>query len=189
MGMSKMEIRAINKDKRSRMTLAEVKEKSSEAARTFLTSDIYKKAKTIMAYMPLGNETDTKVILDAAFCDGKRVVLPVTEAVTGEITPYYVSKGTKLVKGAFGVSEPCGTDAAQLLDIDVVLLPGVAFDGTGNRVGFGKGCYDRFLENFNGIKMGYCYQFQTAEKIEAEPHDIKVDFLITEKGLIKTRAD
>ncbi len=185
MVLNKNEIRTINKNKRNRMDKLEVEKKSIAAAEVFLASDIYKNAKTIMLYMPLGNEMDTGAIIKAAFDDKKKVVLPVTDVNTGEITPYYVTENSEFVKGAFGVTEPFKGTFADKGQIDVILLPGIAFDRLGNRVGFGKGCYDKFLEDTKVIKVGYCYQFQVETEIEAEIYDIKMDFLITESGIIR----
>ncbi len=180
--LSKTEIRTINKNKRRQMDKSEVKAKSAASAKAFLSSDIYKNAKVIMLYIPLGNETDTSAIINSALDDGKRVALPVTDINTGEITPHYITKSTELVKGAFSVMEPYKAEIAELSEIDAVLLPGIAFDKYGNRVGFGKGCYDKLLKNSKATKLGYCYQFQICEELKAEQHDVKMDFLVTEKG-------
>ncbi|MBO4940780.1 MAG: 5-formyltetrahydrofolate cyclo-ligase [Clostridia bacterium] len=179
--MTKAEIRKINKEKRKLMTEAEVKEKSLAIAKTFLDSEIYKNAKTIMVYMPIGNEVDTKEIIASALSDGKRIIVPVTDAKTGEITPCEINENTAFEKGAFSVFEPVEKVPADPPQIDVVLVPGIAFDKKGGRIGFGKGCYDRFLKKMEAFKIGLCYDFQLCDEIEAESHDIKMDFVITEK--------
>ena len=181
----KSEIRNSNKRKRSLMDKAEVLEKSYAAAEEFLSSDIYKNAKQLMLYMPLGNETDTTHIINAAFRDGKKLVFPVTDAKSGEITPCYCTEVSEFVKGAFSVKEPCVRDVADVSKIGVILVPGIGFDKKGARVGFGKGCYDRLLKNTSATKIGFCYDFQICEEIAAEEHDVKMDFLVTESGIIK----
>ena len=178
--MTKSEVRKINKEKRAAMKDAEVKEKSLAIAKTFLDSEIYKNAKTIMAYMSLGNEVDTREIILSAFSDGKCVVVPITDAESGEITPCEIEKGEALKKGAFSILEPISKRIADPKQIDVVLVPGVAFDKKGGRVGFGKGCYDRFLKRADALKIGLCYAFQLCDVIEEESHDIKMDFVIAE---------
>ena len=180
----KSEIRKIIKSKRSSMDNAEVVEKSRMASKNFLESEIYKNAGCIMLYMPLGNETDTSSIINTAFCDGKKLTFPVTNAENGEITPYYAAENTEFAKGAFSVREPLKTEVADLEEIDVILVPGIAFDKTGARIGFGKGCYDRLLKDTNAIKVGFCYDFQVCEEFITEEHDIKMDFLVTESGII-----
>ena len=183
----KNEIRKVNKIKRSSMEKAEVLEKSSKACAVFLKSEIYKNAKQIMLYMPLGNETDTTDIINRAFADGKKLNLPVTDAKTGEITPCYFEKDSEFSKGAFSIKEPCIKDIADLSNIDVILVPGIAFDRTGVRVGFGKGCYDRLLKKTSAVKVGFCYDFQLCDKIPSEEHDVKMDYIITENGIINCK--
>lgn len=182
--ISKEEIRRKNKEKRSKISRAEVGQKSSAAAKVFILSEIYKDAKCIMLYSPLGNETDTSEIIESAFCDGKKIVLPVTDQNSGQLTPVIVTKNTTFKKGAFSVSEPIGAEKAKTSEIDVVVVPGIAFDKKGNRIGFGKGCYDKLLYCMSAIKVGFCYDFQVLDEIPSDGHDIKMDYLITEKGLI-----
>ena len=179
----KSEIRARNKEFRNNMTENEVKEKSSLASDCFLKSEFYKNAKCIMLYTRLGNETDTKDIINQALSDNKKLVFPVTDGKSGKITLYYADGSTEFVIGTFSVSEPKNSDLADPLAIDVILIPGIAFDKSGNRVGFGKGCYDMFLPKTKAIKIGFCYHFQICDKIPADQHDIKMDYIITEMGI------
>ncbi len=183
--ITKNEIRKINKIKRAEMDIAEVEKKSSAAAAIFVASEVYQKAGQIMLYMPLGNEMDTTDIIKAAFGDGKQLAFPVMDEKTERIVPVYALEDTDFKKGMFSVMEPYGTSVADLLQIDVILVPGVAFDKKGARIGFGKGCYDAFLKKCNAAKIGVCYDFQICDKIPAEEHDIKMDFLLTESGLKK----
>ena len=184
---NKVCIRQETLKKRREMPPEEVILKSTAAQKAFLESDLYKAARQIMVYMPLGNETDTKMIIKQAFTDGKKLVFPVTGRETGEITPCIADEKTRFVKGNFSVYEPEMPVPADMQDTDIVLVPGVAFDKKGARVGFGKGCYDRLLKKYNVTKAGFCYEHQVWEKIEAEPHDIKMDYIITEKGIFKCR--
>ncbi len=180
----KNEIRQKLKKLRAQMPAAEVAEKSVKAAQLFLQSDFYRTANQIMLYMKLGNETDTSNIISRAFADGKRLIFPVTEQKTGIITPVYAEEKTVFKKGNFSVLEPVDAEKADISKIDVIIVPGVAFDKTGGRIGFGKGCYDRLLKNINAVKIGCCYEFQICEHIPCDEHDIKMDFIITENGII-----
>ena len=137
-----------------------------------------------MLYMPLGNETDTSDITEAAFKDGKKVAFPVTDAETGEITPYYATENTQFKQGAFSVNEPNNDDIAALSDIDVIVVPGIAFDKSGARVGFGKGCYDRLLKQSCAVKVGLCYDYQVCDWIAMDEFDVNMDYLVTESGMI-----
>ena len=181
--MMKSEIRTANKNKRKAMSKEEAEKKSALAQNAFLASQLYKNAEIIMLYYPLGNETDTSVIAKTAAADNKRLVYPVTDEKTGEITPYYAKNGSKFHIGAFSVQEPEKTDKADTADIDVIIVPGIAFGRNGARIGFGKGCYDRFLKNIRAVKIGFCYDFQICGGFIGEEHDINMDFLITESGV------
>ena len=184
----KNEIRQKMKKIRAQMTPEEVAEKSKKAANMFLASDFYKTANQIMLYMKLGNETDTADIIARAFKDGKSLLFPVTDIETGIITPVYADKSTAFKKGGFSVFEPVGAEKADMTKTDVIIVPGIAFDKTGRRIGFGKGCYDKLLQNTDAIKIGYCYGFQICEHLPCEKHDVKMDFLITEEGIIKCES-
>ena len=179
----KSELRLIYKNKRKELSKTEAAEKSKAAQTEFLNSPIYKKAETVMLYYPIGNETDTSAIAERAFADKKRLIYPVTDEKSGEITPYYVKENGKFHIGAFSVPEPEKNDAANLNDIDVVIVPGIAFSREGARIGFGKGCYDRFLGNINAVKVGLCYDFQICSGLNVEQHDVNMDFLVTESGV------
>lgn len=183
----KNQIRNEMKVKRRFMEKNEVAEKSHKAAEIFLNSEIYKSARVIMLYMPLGNETDTSEIIKRAFADGKSLVLPVTEEKTGKITAVAFEENTFLEKGGFSVTEPKNSVEVKKSEIDVVIVPGIAFDKNGARVGFGKGCYDMFLADSRATKVGLCYEFQVFEEIPADLHDVKMDFILTETGLIETK--
>lgn len=182
--MKKEELRKINKQKRKELSLCEVKEKSQKAFKNFINSEVYKNAKVIMLYYPLGNETDTSYIYSQALEDNKTVVFPVTDIKTNEMTAVMADKNTKFSKGGYSVFEPFDKKEIDKQLIDVVIVPGIAFDKKGFRVGFGKGCYDRFLDRTNAIKVGYCYDFQIVETILKDSFDIKLDYLVSESGMV-----
>ncbi len=182
--MQKNEIRKTNKKIRFAMNSDEVKEKSRLASEIFLKSDAYEKSRVLMLYMPLGNETDTSYIITKALSDGKKIVLPVTDIKNTDIIPYYADDTTVFDVGAFSISEPKNTAVANVDDIDTVIVPGIAFSKYGARVGFGKGFYDRFLKKSRAVKIGYCYAYQICDDIIADNHDIPMDYIISECGII-----
>ncbi len=181
--MKKEDFRKLGKLKRKEMSSLEVLEKSRKAANIFLNSESYKKSNVIMLYYPLGNETDTSDILKNALIDGKTVLYPITDITTNKITPVIVDRKTNFSKGAYSVFEPT-EKIVYNGKIDVILVPGIAFDKSGFRVGFGKGCYDRFLENTDAVKIGFCYDFQIVDKIENDIFDIRMNFLVSESGMV-----
>ncbi len=187
--LTKNEIRVLNKKKRSEMSKSEAEVKSQAAEKMFLESEIYKIADAIMVYKPLGNETDTSNIIKQIFKDGKKACFPVTNPQSGEIIPYYADENTPFEKGSFSVYEPQTTCVADPKEIDVVIVPGIAFDRNGTRVGFGKGCYDRFLNKTNAVKVGFCYGFQISDGICADKHDVAMDYIVSESGIIKIEKE
>jgi len=187
--LTKNEIRTNNKMIRSRMPKTEVESKSHTASKLFTESEMYQKARVSMLYIPLGNETDTAYITEKAIADGKRVCFPVTDKESGEITACFADRKTVFEKGAFSVSEPQNSKLADPEKIDAVVVPGIAFDRFGTRVGFGKGCYDRFLKKTDAVRIGYCYENQIVNTIPADKHDVRMDYIISECGIIKIREE
>jgi 5-formyltetrahydrofolate cyclo-ligase len=181
----KAETRELIKAERRKMSDEDVLEKSIKASTLFVNSEIYKKSKCLMIYFPLGNETDTAEIARAAYGDKKKIVFPVTDETQCEIVPYAAEEDTRFIRGGFSVFEPKGTQAVDKLKIDTIIVPGIAFDKFGSRIGFGKGCYDRFLRDLPAVKVGFCYEFQLCDKIDADDFDVKMDFLITEEKIIR----
>lgn len=185
MSVMKNELRKNIKDLRRNMPSEEVLIKSKKASEFLIKSDIFKNSDCIMLYKALGNETDTETIIREAIAKGKKVALPVTDAKNGRITPFMADADTSFEKGGFSVMEPQNTAVVQNGEIDVVVVPGIAFDLQGNRIGFGKGCYDMFLEKCSAVKIGLCYDFQVVDEIPTEAFDIKMDYILTEKGLFR----
>lgn len=182
--LNKEEIRKENKEKRKLMTKSEVEKKSRTAAFHFLESDVYKNSDTVMLYYPIGNETDTAYILKKAFEDGKKVAFPVTNPQSNEITAVLADRETEFSRGAYSIPEPTEKRPIDKNMTDVVLVPGIAFDKSGMRIGFGKGCYDRFLKDIRAKKVGFCYNFQIKDKICGDAFDVQMDYLVSESGMI-----
>ena len=142
-----------------------------------------------MLYMPLGNEVLTQKMIENAFADGKTVLVPVTDGETFEISAHKIEQDTKFEEGVFSLKEPKFKELFDKDKIDVVLVPGVAFSRRGTRIGFGKGCYDRFLKECKATKVGFCYEFQLTEKIISDSFDIDMNYIVTEKEIIDCKAE
>lgn len=142
-----------------------------------------------MLYMPLGNEVLTQKMIENAFADGKTVLVPVTDGETFEISAHKIEQDTKFEEGVFSLKEPKFKKLFDKYKIDVVLVPGVAFSRRGTRIGFGKGCYDRFLKECKATKVGFCYEFQLTEKIISDSFDIDMNYIVTEKEFIDCKAE
>jgi len=137
-------------------------------------------AHTVLAYYSLSDEVNTHEFLDELLAKGKIVLLPrVTGNDTMELRCYQGRKDLK--EGAFHIMEPVGECFAPKVGIDVALIPGMAFDANGNRLGRGRGYYDRFLAaNQSYIKqtIGVCFDFQKVEQVPVDINDIPVDKVV-----------
>lgn len=185
----KSQIRDEMKNMRKALDKTVVLEKSQSAQKIFLESKIYQDSKVLMLYMPLGNEVSTLEIIKNAFDDGKTVLVPVTDSSTFEITAHKISKETEFEKGVFSLCEPKYKEQFDKDKIDVVIVPGVAFSRNGSRIGFGKGCYDKFLKNCTATKVGFCYDFQITNEFENDEFDVEMDYIVTEKEIINCKTE
>jgi 5-formyltetrahydrofolate cyclo-ligase len=152
-----------------------------------LSLEEYVRAECIALYAAVRNETDTGLILAEAIKAGKRVLYPV---VCGNQMEFHqVETADVLQKGTFGIPEPTPSGAChQITDIDMIVVPGVVFDLSGHRIGYGKGYYDRCLQQ-SGCRantVGLCHDFQLLdEKIPADSHDITMEIIVSETRIIR----
>lgn len=137
----------------------------------------YKDSKLVLAYVSLKHEVDTFKLIEHSLSIGKKVAVPKCEGYN--IIFYTINGLDELKEGKFNILEP-KTDK-KLVDFSdsICIVPGVAFDNENNRIGYGKGYYDRFLKIYNGLKIGLAYKECLCEKIDAEGNDIKMDIVIT----------
>lgn len=171
-----------------RQTIREALGKISLAVRTVESHDLCRRlepqlqsAHTILFYAPLADELDVWPLLEKLLKSNKVCALPAFDDATRFYSARHVKNlETDIFTGKFGVSEPLSScEEIPLSQFDLVLVPGVAFDLNGNRLGRGKGFYDRILAEASGIKCGVGYDFQLLETIPTEAHDAKVDFIFT----------
>jgi 5-formyltetrahydrofolate cyclo-ligase len=160
---------------------------SLAAQRNLLSLEEFGRADCVALYAPAHNETDTELILSSAFYAGKRVLYP---AVCGHQMVFRpVERIEMLQKGAFGILEPCPIGVEHQADeADLIIVPGVAFDLTGHRLGYGKGFYDRFLHH-PGRKahlVGLCHDFQLIDDaIPVDVHDIPMEIVVSDARIIR----
>lgn len=183
--MEKNEIRQLIKEKRTKMSKTEVLEKSRIIHQKLLTIEEFLSATTVMVYLSAFNEVDTTEIVQVLLASAKRVVIPVSDTSTETIIPSYITSMDELQKGAYGILEPISIRKAQIADIDCILVPGIAFDMQRNRMGFGKGYYDKLLCLSDAAKIGLCYDFQLQKNISTEEHDIPMDLIVTEERILR----
>ena len=163
------------------------KAESSEAiCHCVLALEEYRAAGIVFAFAGTVHEIDTSLLLKETLAAGKTLVLP--RCAEGHALDLcVVTSMDELVPGMYGILEPKTVRKADENNIDVILVPGLAFDRNGGRMGFGKGYYDRLLESSKAVKIGLCYDFQILEKIPTESHDVPMNFVITEKEILEIR--
>lgn len=139
-------------------------------------------AKTVCVYMSTGNEIDTTEIIRYCKENGKRLAAPRVSGDTMEF--YYFTDETDMEQGAYDIWEPTGTEAVEDEE-SLVIMPGVAFDLSCNRIGYGKGYYDRYLSAHPRMKkVALAYDFQIVGRIKREVHDVRPDVVVTESRVI-----
>lgn len=180
--MTKDEIRLEMKQLRRQLSYEEIELKSRAAAGAVFGLPQYKDAATVMAYISAFKEISASYVISDAI-KSKRLVVPVSNTQNCTITPSYLKSENELIKGAYGIYEPRTIEKAEISSIDIAIIPGVAFDRRGGRLGFGKGYYDRFLSEYKGLKIGFCYEFQLVDRLPLDSHDVKMDMIITEKRI------
>ena len=142
-----------------------------------------KTANTVMLYYSLPDEVDTHTLVDSLLMSDKHIILPrVTGEGTMELRRY--TGPSDLAQGAYNIMEPTGEVFDNYTDIDLAVIPGVAFDKDGNRMGRGKGYYDRYLPRCqNAVKIGVAFDCQRVEHAASGTLDAVLDAFATEKGV------
>lgn len=175
--MDKHELRRMIKEKKRAMTEEQIVSASRRLGEQFFAHSLYQNASTIYGYLPYNQEVRTVPMLERALRDGKRVAVP--KVVGDEMVFIYLDDLGKVEKGHCGIPEPIddGPVADDLTAL--VLMPGLAFDLQGHRIGYGGGFYDRFLaKEPDHPTLALCYAFQMIEHLETEEFDVPVDCVI-----------
>ena len=154
--------------------------------------DFFKTSQNIMAYVAFRNEVDTLPVIRHCLSESKRIIVPMTVPKTRELLLSELKDPERdLRPGTFGVPEPAPEFIRPFpaQDLDLILVPGVAFDEQGFRIGYGAGYYDRFFARLTRKipSIGLAFELQIIDRVPAEPTDQPVDFIITENRLIDCR--
>ncbi len=179
---TKQEIRSAAKAGVRALSATQKAAASASIVECVLCVEQVRKASTVALFSSLPDEPQTSSAI-AALAVEKRVVLP---RVDGDDMAFYryvpASDGVsgELAKGAFGIDEPQGDERVEPAEIDVVIVPGVAFTREGVRCGRGRGYYDKYLSSadFRAFKIGVCYECQLFDELPAEPHDVRMDMVV-----------
>ncbi|MBF0124113.1 MAG: 5-formyltetrahydrofolate cyclo-ligase [Magnetococcales bacterium] len=182
---------------RQQLSVKSVSSLSQVICRHLVVQPFYLSARVIALYWPIRREVDPISLVEWAHTDGKKVVLPVISSVSARQMSFaFLTPGDPLKPGPFGIPEPaCVTETISCQEIvtkiDLLLLPVVAFDLQGGRLGYGGGYYDRCLAGITHrhtgkpYLVGLAYQFQQVAALPREPHDVQLDVVVTEQGLCK----
>lgn len=176
--MNKKELRRQIREKKRQFSDLQLEELSLPIIERLLAHPAVAGAKTILMYYSLADEVNTHRAIKEMAEEGKNVLLPrVISSEEMEIRRYKSDKD--LTEGCYGIMEPTGELFTEYEKIDVAIIPGMSFDSNNNRLGRGKGYYDRFLARVPHIyKIGICFGFQKLETIPAYDNDIKMNLVI-----------
>jgi len=182
-----MQARLTKKQIRSRILLKlknhkeEDREKKSRLIKNrLLRNRFFKKAKVIMFYLSFGGEVKTKEMIKVTQKIGKIVTVPFCRQNRIFMRPCVLTPKARLARGSYGVMQPTQKRFLKINDLDLVIVPGIAFDRQGNRLGRGKGCYDSFLKKLpsKAHSIGLAYDFQILPRVPTTKHDTKVNKVI-----------
>lgn len=185
MSQTKAALRLQAKEARSLIPESRVSILSRVIGRRLL--DLVNGFETVMVYASKVPEVETKEIIRDLNRRGVRVVVPIIERETCSLRLSYLPDPSLLIPSTFSVPEPLGHELpARPEDVQVVVIPMLTFDSGGNRLGYGAGYYDRFLCRYpHLLKIGIAFSCQQAESIPADKNDVKMDYIVTEMGVIQ----
>ncbi len=178
--MEKYEIRRKVKAMRQMLSEIERRQAAEEVFERLEKTAAFLMADHILMYHSLPDEVFTHSFL-GKWGKRKHFYLPRVNGVNLEILPYDESH---LELGSFHIEEPTGSETVDPSQIELVVVPAVAYDRRGNRLGRGKGFYDRLLKNTRATKVGIGYEFQLVDEVPTEPHDVAMDIIITQNSTI-----
>ncbi len=175
--MDKQALRRQIRELKRAMAPEQIEAASKELGKLFVQSPLYQQASTIYGYLPYNQEVRTVPMLEQAIRDGKRVAVP--KVYGDEMRFIYIEDFSRVEKGYAGIPEPVDDGPVADDSTALVLMPGLAFDSEGHRIGYGGGFYDRFLAaEPDHPTLALCYSFQMLPRLETEEFDIPVDCVL-----------
>lgn len=196
--MTKTQIRMKMRKERNSLLATEQTELNKSIYKKLYDLDVYHKSSTLFTYVSFQSEINTIAIIDQAFREKKQIYIPRVEGKEMEF--YKIDSMDSLSISSMGIKEPYQDETKRFTgrgeslnhkEMQLMFLPGLAFDILGNRIGYGAGYYDRYLQRHSKdtfIKIAFAYEFQILDKINAENHDVKADIIITPKQIVRCDA-
>lgn len=183
---NKTEIRKYIKEMKKNLTEEEIRLRSNRIAKKLFSQPFYDQAECIYLYVSYNQEIDTVGIIEHILEDKKRVAVP--KVVDKNMEFHEITSLDQLSEGAFGIQEPTVnkpvSEDSEWASSNLMIIPGLAFDKNGSRIGYGGGYYDRYLHKYHdriGLKIALAYDFQVLEHIDIESYDEKIDGIITDE--------
>lgn len=178
----KTELRKKIRSLKSEFSFNDLRIKSKNVISNLTQTSNFTDAQTIFVYWSMNDEVNTKEPIEY-YNQSKRFLLPV---IQGDMMILKEFKGREnlIEHGVYKIAEPIGKEYRNFDEIDLIIVPGIAFDNNLNRLGRGKAYYDRFLKNTNCVKIGICFDFQLVESVPVNKYDIKLDMIISESKII-----
>lgn len=177
--MDKKALRREISAKKRAMSNEEIVQASDRLAQKLFKTDVYRQTSSIYGYLSYNQEVRTEAILQRALRDGKRVAVP--KVFGDEMKFLWLEDLSQVAPGTFNIPEPIANDPEADDGNALILMPGLAFDPDGHRLGYGGGFYDRYLAGHPDHKLvALCYGFQMLDQLETEAHDIPVDLVIAD---------
>lgn len=178
--------------KRDNIDISQKEKMDKDILNRFYESKYYEDAEKIFIYISYGSEINTRKIISKALKEKKRIYVPRTEFKTRIMDAVEITSLDNLVESSYGILEPSiEKPYINPNELDLIVVPGVAFDRRGGRVGYGAGFYDRYFKKINQenakriIKLALAYEFQVIDKeVPMSEQDVPVDYIITEKEFI-----
>jgi len=186
--MPKRSLRQPMLSRRRALPATEARSASRLVQQALIATGEFAEARVVALYAPVHNEVETSEVMRAALASAKMVLFPAV--CSGRLEFRRITDPSLLQRGAFGIPEPdAACPAHSPEEADLVVVPGVVFDMSGRRIGYGKGYYDKALHRLEGKGklVGFCYDFQLVEEIAEEPHDVRMDMIITDRRVIRPR--
>ncbi len=186
---SKQDIRKQITEKRKVLDASWLKTTSARVAKNFQALEAFQSAKTVALYMAIGGEVDLSTIFRVCWKLNKRTCIPVFNNTLKLYEMAEITPETRFETGRYGIKEPVAPVRVPKDRIELMAVPGLAFDPAGNRLGRGGGYYDRLLDGFGGKAAATAFDFQILPAIPVNDHDQPVDLIISETKIMKVRNE
>lgn len=185
--MNKQQLRKEIKQQRNQLSVEYIKQKSKRIKNTLFSLEIFHSASTILFYVSYGKEVDTHEMIKDCLSLNKTVIIPKSLPDSQTLLLSKIQNWDDLEKGCYDILEPKPSQIQEVSStaLDLIIVPGIVFDIHKNRIGHGKGYYDKLLySNQNIPTIGLAFECQIVDQINTEEHDIKIDMIITEKRIL-----